>query len=796
MNTKKNFYCLALLPFYVLTIASCDKGHSHSYDFANPTWSWVEDEDKYTASVVFECTGCGSETKEHFLNLDATVSETKVNPTCEVEGSITYTATATYQGKAFSDTKVESLDKLGHNFETITVSGNYSTSYNALDYFDTQNIVVQGICSRDGCHKSVTLNTDEYFVIYQSAGADHLSAGDTKVTISSSYAPFARFEITGLTVNKIPNAISGMETSYETACHTVPDLKGVIALSGGVQIKYFTDEQCKNEIQLEDISAGTYYIKAIAGDQNYEFVEKKAVLTAKHIFNQCVVGSDYLYTGATNFDNAMYYKSCTCGEKSASTNDVFEEHYSKLPDMVSKSALLDYSVINEIAPEGYEYVTKSNLTYEDKNQGFSFIDNLDLNAIEEKVRFKMLTKNRSFCDSSWGASATLAKDTWYDVEIVKNVDLTYSSFVRDETGKTLISYLAKPYVGYYLNESIRSTVLPYYNIDGDAAPMEIYTTEVYGQRYDNETFNDFIAGGTLNTYEQVEMISPKGYKTVTKGTFPCNDNNQGKPFMADLAIEKYESVSFMFLTKNRYLTDRKWGSALKVNVWYCANLTRNPDGTYDIDIADTAGDIKFTYKNQTSFRNSILYYNGKISDDAVIWYSTEVRGVLRKDIPLTTVVIDSCAYSANGIVTSPSSEAAPIGFENVRTWSSETEGSLHGKFFSNQVLTNYSKVTFAIKTSGYFLFNGWSNPVDNYLWTIIELTNNNNNTWNIKAYNLEGNELHSATNLSDVKEGSDVYTNHALNTLLYGNPATGYMPYKKSGVALAVSVTELRGTLK
>lgn len=617
---------LSALSLIVLSLVGCgNQGHSHAYDFDNPSWNWesVASGEGYTAKAILACSSCDEKTDGHFLTLDATVTQVTVNPTCENDGSITYTATATYQNKTITDTKVDTIQKLGHKFDTITVEGDYKKTYVALEIFDSSNLVVKGICSRKGCGGVKILSKDEYFIIYQTQGSDHLCGGDTKVTISANYEPFAKYEITGLTVTKIPNAINGMEDSYTTSCHHKPDLSGVTSTSGDLELSYYSDSSCTQEISLDNLSAGTYYIKATAGDVNHEIVSKTAILTVVHEFDKCVKESAYLHTAATKFENASYYKSCVCGASSSSENDVFVADDTKLPDTVAKSAFDNYAVVDMVAPEGYQIVSKNTATYGDGKQGFSFISDLDLNAIENKVNFMILVKNGSLCQKGWDGSTALAKDKWYSVEITKNTDDTYSSVVKDEEDNIKIHYSNQSHVGTYANETQDSTALPYYQYGG---VPEIYSTEVYGMRCNDETFNQLVSDSAVPSSTFVDMISPKGYKTVVLNSKTFNDNDQGKTFLKEIDISNYASVSFAFRTKNRRFCKSDWSSPLAKDTWFIITITKD-GGTYSSVVKDLSGTTKFSYSGKDSFSAALPYYNWDGSAPNLEWYSTEVRGV-------------------------------------------------------------------------------------------------------------------------------------------------------------------------
>lgn len=623
---KKSRFLL-VLALAVFSLAGCNnKGHSHSYDFNNPVWNWesVLGGEGYTAKVTLACAGCDETTKGHYLTLDAIVSHATINPTCEDDGSITYTAIATYENKTFTDQKIDVIQELGHNFDTITVEGNYKKTYVALETFDSSSIVVKTICSREGCGKEIVLSENEYFIIYQSQGVDHLCAGDTKVIISANYAPFATYELSGLTVTKIPNSINGMENSYTTSCHQKPDLSGVTSLSGDLELTYYNDSSCTQEIELEDLSAGTYYIKATAGDTNYEEVSQIATLTVKHAFDQFIEDDNYLHSAATKFENASYYKSCTCGIASTLETDVFVAEETKLPDTVAKSAFVNYVSVNETVPAGYKSVSKNTASYGENNQGYSILADLDLSAIEDKVSFMILTKNGSICQKGWSGESLLEKDKWYSVEIVKNNDFTYSSTISDENGNIKIQYSNKQHIGQYQNEVKDSTVLPYYQW---GEPAELYSTEVYGIRCSDETFNQLVSASSVPSYTLVDMISPKGYQTVTLSSKTYNDSDQGKAFLTDIALDNYQSLSFVFKTKNRRFCKSDWSSPISIDTWYTCTFERNSSGSYDCNITDINGATKFSYKNVTSFKDGLKYYNWDGSAPNLEWYSTEVRGV-------------------------------------------------------------------------------------------------------------------------------------------------------------------------
>ncbi len=76
------------------------------HDYQLKSWNWAEDYS--SASAEFVC----SHDAEHKQSVAAVITSVRVEPTEEAEGSITYTATVEFEGKTYTDEKVEVLEKL------------------------------------------------------------------------------------------------------------------------------------------------------------------------------------------------------------------------------------------------------------------------------------------------------------------------------------------------------------------------------------------------------------------------------------------------------------------------------------------------------------------------------------------------------------------------------------------------------------------------------------------------------------------------------------------------------------
>ena len=90
----------------------------HDYENVQPTWTW---DDYVSAKATFTCTRSGcTHTKEETADI---TNEVTTEATCESAGVRTYTATATFGGKQYTDTKTETVAALGHEWGTPVYAG-------------------------------------------------------------------------------------------------------------------------------------------------------------------------------------------------------------------------------------------------------------------------------------------------------------------------------------------------------------------------------------------------------------------------------------------------------------------------------------------------------------------------------------------------------------------------------------------------------------------------------------------------------------------------------------------------
>jgi len=116
--------------------------HVHSYDVDHIAWNWANDHSSATAT--FTCLGCEEGTEGHSVTVDATVTQTRVDPTCVLAGSINYKATATFQNVEYTDLQKEDIQALGHDYDLTNIVWEVTTDLTAdeINAYRTENTQV------------------------------------------------------------------------------------------------------------------------------------------------------------------------------------------------------------------------------------------------------------------------------------------------------------------------------------------------------------------------------------------------------------------------------------------------------------------------------------------------------------------------------------------------------------------------------------------------------------------------------------------------------------------------------
>ena len=134
---------------YTETYTETLKALGHKY--GAPVWNWTKGENNtYTATATFTC----ANDEKHVETVDAKVTEKSDGATCTEAGKITYTATVTFEGKDYKDTKTEEVAALGHDYKVSEKDGWKWTADKEKGY----TAVATFVCSR--CKDSDDVTAD------------------------------------------------------------------------------------------------------------------------------------------------------------------------------------------------------------------------------------------------------------------------------------------------------------------------------------------------------------------------------------------------------------------------------------------------------------------------------------------------------------------------------------------------------------------------------------------------------------------------------------------------------------
>ena len=140
---------------YTNTKEEVIKAIGHKY--GEPTWNWSKGENNtYTATATFTC----ANDEKHVKTVDAKVTEKSDGATCTEAGKITYTATVTFEGKDYTDTKTEEVAALGHNYQTTTTKATLSKDGSIVTKCTRCGDVTEN--TTIAYPKTITLSEDHY----------------------------------------------------------------------------------------------------------------------------------------------------------------------------------------------------------------------------------------------------------------------------------------------------------------------------------------------------------------------------------------------------------------------------------------------------------------------------------------------------------------------------------------------------------------------------------------------------------------------------------------------------------
>ena len=500
------------------------------------------------------------------------------------------------------------------------------------------------------------------------------------------------------------------------------------------------------------------------------------------------------------FIAALFFVAVWASEQIVRQNPVTADYSACFGKEIEGSAFLDTTPETGVAaPAGYLKVNKRTNF---RNGTYSVADL----SVYKEVKFATFYTANYYCWEDWSVCYKYT-DGWVEWSFRNNGDGTWAF-----TAVGGQNYYAATVSGSNLEELAQN----YY---AGNEKENVLVTELRGELMTDVPFvGEIIVESALKIVDDRKSVSgnfreqaPYGYKNIKY----CETDYiefHGKDFSAE-DLSEFKAVRFAIkgsgFLKAGYFSPWSISSVGYENVWTYVTLTRSAEKTWNL-VAEQFGrrvyeaeDLFALANNGVYSENSLnaLLYGGNfgfyptVKNEGDSIYFTELRGVyLPKKIE--GGVVDEKLINANGVTGEATTEEIPSGYEKVWQYKGMYgDGFIHGQGYSAIPLTEYSSVNFAIKTTGTFNLNNEKSD-SSHAWLYFNLVQNDDKTWNITVENRTGSVVYRGSNFNAYKgEGEvlGVYTNYALNAILFGCPA-GFSV--RGNADTMTYFTEVRGTLK
>ena len=187
----------------------------HAYEFSG--WTWADD---YTAaSANFTC----ANNNDHTTSAVASIDVSTVQAVCTTGGKVTYTATAIFEGRTYTDVKEVLIGANGHNWgaPVWTWSNDYSVATakftcSACQTVETLNATVTSVFTADTC----------------------LAAGKTVYTATVTHEGVEFTDSKTVNGTKLPHSYTGAVRDNNNGTHSFKCVNGCGQYGGTVDCTY------------------------------------------------------------------------------------------------------------------------------------------------------------------------------------------------------------------------------------------------------------------------------------------------------------------------------------------------------------------------------------------------------------------------------------------------------------------------------------------------------------------------------------------------------------------------------
>lgn len=239
-----------------------------SHIYGEPTFTWTETEDGYTAKATFVCQG-GEDVK----TIDAKVTVTTTEATYTAEGEVVYEAKVTFDGKEYTDSKEVVILKnelMGVPIEDVKTKALYKvTSVTAtggtVEYVKHKSKTVKTVT----IPKTITMDGLTFKVTSIAAKAFKGNKKLSKITIGSNVKTIGKEAFSGCTKLKTVKMGSKVTTIGDKAFYKCVKLTSIVIPSKVTKIGKSAFEKCKKlkavTIKTKKLTAKKVGAKAFKG---------------------------------------------------------------------------------------------------------------------------------------------------------------------------------------------------------------------------------------------------------------------------------------------------------------------------------------------------------------------------------------------------------------------------------------------------------------------------------------------------------------------------------------------------
>lgn len=457
------------------------------------------------------------------------------------------------------------------------------------------------------------------------------------------------------------------------------------------------------------------------------------------------------------------------------------------------------------APEGFKTVKKMTSGFNVNDNGKKYLHGrfLHTDVTNYSVITFALKSNGTFsCDTTVGGDAVKASyNDWVVYTLTNNGGIWH---INVKCGDTVISDFNDSAARTALCDILWHARAVGFNITApDEGEFAVYSTEVRGVIDADKVGESVVRKVITDATETADTVLgfDKAYHYKAQGT-PAEGTANAS--VANTDITAYNHLEFYVKVTGSWILFDGWSHYFDANgQWVKVEANKTAAQEWKVSFNG-----KSTTRSNVTTLNQLLTFEMDTRDSSIEGATvndcvpseitiTEIRGKkgLVPAAPQGTLISDNVYgnTSDESIAVVKTSEVAPAGFVNVYSYKSAPKAAnkeefIHGMYFSRADITEYSTVTFAMKTNCKYQLDNPARVLLGSGWIIFKLDQAQDGTWTLTLTNEKGEVVHSADKLT----GTNVFE------ILWSNRTTSYCPVndEETGVSLKVWTTDVRGVLR